>query len=48
MNEEAAPRIVDVRTVGVPVTDQDRALDATTTTTGVVIASYEHEREPKG
>jgi len=27
MNEERAPRIVDVRTVGVPVTDQDRALE---------------------
>jgi len=27
MNEEAAPRIVDLRTVGVPVTDQDRALE---------------------
>jgi lactoylglutathione lyase len=27
MVEESAPRIVDVRTVGVPVTDQDRALE---------------------
>jgi len=27
MNEETAPRIVDVRTVGIPVTDQDRALE---------------------
>ena len=27
MNEKDAPRIVDVRTVGVPVTDQDRALE---------------------
>jgi lactoylglutathione lyase len=27
MIEESAPRIVDVRTVGVPVTDQDRALE---------------------
>lgn len=27
MNEESAPRIVDVRTVGIPVTDQDRALE---------------------
>ena len=27
MSDESAPRIVDVRTVGVPVTDQDRALE---------------------
>jgi lactoylglutathione lyase len=27
MNEESASRIVEVRTVGVPVTDQDRALE---------------------
>jgi catechol 2,3-dioxygenase-like lactoylglutathione lyase family enzyme len=27
MNKESAPRIVDVRTVGVPVTDQDRAVE---------------------
>jgi lactoylglutathione lyase len=27
MNEESAPRIVDVRTVGIPVTNQDRALE---------------------
>ena len=27
MSEESAPRIVDVRTVGVPVTDQERALE---------------------
>ena len=27
MNKESASRIIDVRTVGVPVTDQDRALE---------------------
>lgn len=27
MSAESVPRILDVRTVGVPVTDQDRALD---------------------
>lgn len=27
MNEESTPRIVDVRTVGIPVADQDRALE---------------------
>ena len=27
MNEASAPRIVDVRTVGIPVADQDRALE---------------------
>ena len=27
MSEESAPRIVDVRTVGIPVTDRDRALE---------------------
>jgi lactoylglutathione lyase len=27
MGAESAPRIVDVRTVGIPVTDQDRALE---------------------
>ena len=27
MSDESAPRIVDVRTVGVPVTDQERALE---------------------
>jgi lactoylglutathione lyase len=27
MNQERTPRIVDVRTVGIPVADQDRALE---------------------
>ena len=51
MNEESAPRIIDVRTVGIPVSDQDRALEfyveklgfakRLDVPTGVVAAKYQ-------